>query len=85
VPCLHAASAQYWDVAFELDEYSKDEVFFWRENLQLLNSRNCFLDKKPHVFAYSDASATGCGALVQLDNEQSNLVPRASRELKAAT
>jgi hypothetical protein len=67
---MSVASAQYWDTPFELDTYTKDEVLFWEENLTLTKSRNCFLDQKPHVLAYSDASSTGCGAVVQLDKAE---------------
>ena len=62
--------AQHWDAAVELDQYSKDEILFWRKNLSSVKSRHYFLTKTPHIFAYSDASATGCEPVVSLDNEQ---------------
>ena len=51
----------------ELDQYTKDEIMFWKDNIDLVKSRFCFLDKKPHVFRYSDATATGCGAVISID------------------
>ena len=30
----------------ELDQYTKDEIIFWKDNIDLVKSRFCFLDKK---------------------------------------
>lgn len=64
------ATSQFWDIPFELDDYCKEEILYWNENLPLLQSRSCFVNKGPHILIYSDASSTGCGAFVQLDNQQ---------------
>jgi hypothetical protein len=65
--CLTIACAEHWDSSLELDTYCLDELLFWRNNLGSLKTRDCFLVKKPHCFAYSDASATGYGAKITLD------------------
>ena len=31
--------------------------------------RDCFLSNKPQRFAYSDASATGCGSVITLNDD----------------
>ena len=56
-----------WDTAFELDEYCQREIYFWRDNIKRFNERNCFLYKAPSCFAYSDASDTGRGSLITLN------------------
>ena len=62
--------AQHWNVLVELDQYSKEEIIFWRKNVSSVKSWHCFLTKTPQIFAYSDASATGCRSIVSLDKEQ---------------
>ena len=37
--------------------------------MKLFSGRFCFLDRKPHVFGFSDASATSCGAVISLDSQ----------------
>ena len=46
----------------------KHEIIFSKENIDF-NPRPCFLAKNPHVFAFSEASATGCGAVISLDSK----------------
>ena len=60
---------QHWDAEVELDQYCIEEVHFWRNNLSSVKVRNCFLDKKPQYFAYSDASATGCGSVITFNED----------------
>ena len=57
--------APSWDALLNLDQYTRHEIKFWKEN----KSRLCFLDKRPHGFGFSDASATGCGAVISLDSD----------------
>ena len=59
---MSIASAPTWDDVFHLDDYCKREIYFWRDNL-----KNCFLYNKPSSFAYSDASDTGCGSLITMN------------------
>ena len=66
---MSSACAPYWDVFLELDQYTKDEIIFWKENIDFVKSKFCFSDRKPHVFGFSDASATGCGAVISLDSQ----------------
>ena len=61
--------AQHWDAHVEMHQYSKEEIIFWRKNVSSVKSWHCLLTKTPQI-AYSDASATGCGSVVSLDNEQ---------------
>ncbi len=67
---LSTVSAAHWDEQISLDEYTKQEISFWHENLAFLKTRHCFLNTKPHIFVYSDASDTGCGSVISLDSEQ---------------
>lgn len=64
---LSTLCADHWDSVLQLDRYSFEEICFWKNNINLIKARNCFLDKKPHCFAYSDASNTGAGAVITLD------------------
>ena len=60
--------APYWDAFLELDQYKKDEIIFWKEKNDFVKSRFCFLDRKVHVFGFSDARANGCSAVISLDS-----------------
>ena len=55
---MSSACSPYWDAILELDQYTKDEIILF-----------CILDRKPHVFGFSDASASGCGAVISLDSQ----------------
>ena len=44
-------------------------MHFWRANLDSFKVRDCFLSKKPQSFVYSDASATGCGSVITLNED----------------
>jgi len=44
----------------------------WAFEEQIFNSlqvQDCFLNHKPKLFVYSDASATGCGSVLTLNEE----------------
>ena len=58
-----------WDSVFCLDNYCREEFYFWKGNLINLNSRNCFESKDPNYFVYSDASATGGGAFIDFNDD----------------
>ena len=58
-----------WDSVFRLDDYCKEELYFWKENMVNINSRYCFVSKDPSYFVYSDASATGGGAIIDFNND----------------
>ena len=66
---LFVACAQHWDETSRLDRYCIEELAFWQNNLKRVQARHCFLDSKPHRLVYSDASSTGCGAVVSLDKD----------------
>ena len=34
---MSSACAPYWDALLELDQYTKDEIIFWKENIDLLS------------------------------------------------
>ena len=59
----------HWDSVFCLDDYCREELNFWKDNLINLNSRNCFVSKDPSYFVYSDDSATGGGAFIDFNND----------------
>ena len=48
-----------WDSVFCLDDYCEEELYFWKDNLINLNSRNCFVRLKDpsSCFVYSDSTA----------------------------
>ena len=62
-------SAQHWDSKVEMDPYCIEELYFWKSNLNSIKVRDCFLFNKPQRFAYSDASATGCGSVITLNED----------------
>ena len=67
---MSIASAETWeDDRFLLDHYCQQELQFWVNSLTKLNKRNCFLYKSPNCFVHSDASITGCGSVITLNNE----------------
>ena len=68
---MSSACAPYWDTLLELDQYRKDEIIFWKENIDFFLSPGliCFLARKRQVFGFSDASASGCGADISLDSQ----------------
>ena len=67
---MATACAESWDSPFVLDDYCIEELNFWHKNLERANQRNCFVESKPSYFVYSDASATGCGAIIQYNHEE---------------
>lgn len=59
----------HWDSEFHLDEYCQEELYFWKNNITNINSRDCFVTKSPNYFVYSDASATGCGSVIGFNDD----------------
>lgn len=57
------------DSVFCLDYYCTEELYFWKDNLINLNSRNCFVGKDPSYFVYSDASTTGGGSFIDFSDD----------------
>ena len=43
---MSSACAPYWDAFSELDQYTKDEIIFWKENIDFVKSRFCFFRQK---------------------------------------
>ena len=66
---MSVAAAPDWDSLFKLDQYCINEVKFWNDNIIEGNVRCCFSGTTPNCFVYSDASGTGCGAHVTLNQE----------------
>ena len=62
-------SVQHWDEKIELDQYCIEELRFWRTNLNSLKVKDWFLIRKSQRFVYSDASATGCGSVISLNED----------------
>ena len=69
---ISVASAQDWDSKFYLDQYCVRELYFWEANLKRLNCK--VVADSPYRMSnyvvYSDASATGCGAHLDINGEQ---------------
>ena len=66
---MSTLSAQHWDSEVKMDSYCVEELYFWKNNLNSIKVRDCFLFNKPQRFAYSDASATGCGSVITLNED----------------
>ena len=66
---MSVAAAPDWDSLFKLDQYCINEVEFWNDNIIKGNVRYCFSGITPNCFVYSDASGTGCGAHMTLNQE----------------
>ena len=62
-------SAQHWDSEVKMDFYCIEELSFWKNNLNSIKVRDCFLFNWPQRFAYSDASTTGCGSVITLNED----------------
>ena len=52
-----------------MDPYCIEELYYWKNNLNSIKVRECFLFNKPQRFAYSDASATECGSVITLNED----------------
>ena len=61
---MSTLSVQHWNSQVKMDPYCIEELYFWKNNLNSIKVRECFLFNKPQRFAYSDASATGCGSVI---------------------
>ena len=66
---MSTLSVQHWASKVKMDSYSIEEVYFWENNLNSIKVRDCFLFNKPQCFAYSDASAAGCGSVIALSKD----------------
>ena len=69
---ISIAAVQDWDSRFTLDQYCVRELEFWKVNLDRLNLKEiveCPFRPSNYV-VYSDASATGCGAHLDINGEQ---------------
>ena len=66
---MSTLSMQHWDSKVKMDPYCIDEIYFWKNNLNSIKVRDCFLFNKPQHYPYSDASATGCGSLITLNED----------------
>ena len=58
-----------WDSVFRLDDYSKEELYFWKDNMVDINTRYCSVTKGPSYFVYLNASVTGGRAIFDLNND----------------
>ena len=73
---ISIAAAQDWDSEFPLDDYckkkKKKELAFWKSCAKHFNSKtiNDKPTKKSNFMVYSDASASGWGAHLDLNVEQ---------------
>ena len=66
---MSTLSAQHWHTKVKMDSYCIEELYFWKNNLNSIKVRDCFLFNKPQRFAYSDASAAGCGSVITLNED----------------
>ena len=66
---MSVTAAPDYDSLFKLDQYCINVVEFWKDNFIQGNVRYCFNGSTPTCFVYSDASGTGCGAHMTLNQE----------------
>ena len=69
---ISVAAAQDWYSKFTLEQYCVREIEFWETSLDRLNLKSivdCPFRPSKYV-VYSDASATGCGAHLNVNGEQ---------------
>ncbi len=58
-----------WDATMCLSENTREELIFWKHNLERLSVTPLLLDIKGETLAFSDASVTGGGAFVAIDKQ----------------
>lgn len=63
-----------WDVNVMMDPYFIEELYYWKNNLNYIEVQERFLIKKPQHFAYCDASVTGYGSVISLNED--NVCPK---------
>ncbi len=59
-----------WDYKTRIINASREELVFWRDNLEQLNFRRLGEDNREFQLVFSDASGTGAGATVKLDGHE---------------
>ena len=59
-----------WDQELNLSDCDSavKELYFWKENVKSLNCKKLFVQSVPSIVSYSDASETGCGSFLSVDN-----------------
>ena len=59
-----------WDQELNLSDCDSTvkELYLWKENVKSLNCKKLFVQLVPSIVSYSDASETGCGSLLSVDN-----------------
>ena len=62
--CMTITDSNHWDKIKNLYDNNEviEELFFWRDNLKVLNKRFIFQYSIPQMLIFSDASHIGCGA-----------------------
>ena len=60
-------SVQPRDSKVNMDPCCIEELYFWKNNINSIKLCDCLLFNKPRCFTYSDASATGCGSVITLN------------------
>ena len=68
---MSVASAAFWDLNFQLDQYCINEILFWHKNLKTANINSIdTMSANSNYMVYSDASGSGCGAHFNFNGEQ---------------
>lgn len=52
-----------------MDPYFIEELYYWKNNLNYIEVQEYFFIKKPQHFAYCDASVTGYGSVISLNED----------------
>lgn len=61
-------SRHNWDSELVLTREAKTELLFWIDNILFLPGKNCFNPAIPEKLILTDASSTGCGAVLAASN-----------------
>ena len=80
-------SRSTWDPRFNIGLHNDclSEIFFWKNNIVSLNSRNIVPYQVPFLFSFSDASNVACGAYLVGTEEVSHRTWSSSEAEKSST
>ena len=63
---IRIAQAETWDERVNISRSIKEEMYFWENQIDYYNTKDCFPEQEPMIVdtIEGDASGTGCGSLL---------------------
>lgn len=61
-------SRKSWEFSLNLTQAARTEVIFWLDNIKLVPTKKLLTHRLPETIILSDASSTGCGAVLKSSN-----------------